>query len=198
MNGRIRFLWNHTAIMAVVFFAMAAGAATYHQYIMQTSMMPSQQQDSEPVLVYLCEAPSEKAPLEQEITKVQSEIEKLPPEELEDQVDELELLAICVEAEAGNQSLTGKRMVADVILNRVDDRDFPDTIEGVISQKNAFTSFWDGGMDRVVEPSEETIKAVQMELEKRSWPGLFYFTAENWPEYGTPWKQVGDHYFSTK
>lgn len=85
-----------------------------------------------------------------------------------------------------------------MILNRVDDKDFPDTIEGVISQKNAFTSFWDGGMDRVVEPSEETIRAVQMELEKRSWPGLLYFTAEGWPAYGTPWKQVGDHYFSTK
>lgn len=199
MNGRIRFLWDRAVVMAVVFFAMAAGAATYHQYIMQMSAMPPQQQDSEPVLIYSCGEPPKTTSLEKEITKVQSEIEKLPPEEeLEGEVDELELLAICVEAEAGNQSLTGKRMVADVILNRVDDRDFPDTIEGVISQKNAFTSFWDGGMDRVVEPSEETIRAVQMELEKRSWPGLFYFTAEDWPEYGTPWKQVGDHYFSTK
>jgi N-acetylmuramoyl-L-alanine amidase len=103
-----------------------------------------------------------------------------------------------VEAEAGDQSLIGKRMVVDVILNRVDDPDFPDTITGVITEKYAFTSYWDGGMANVWEPSEETFKAVQMELESRSWPGLFYFTANGYSEYGHPWKKVGDHYFSTK
>ena len=112
--------------------------------------------------------------------------------------DSLELLAICVEAEAGNQGLDGKRMVVDVILNRADDPDWPDTIEGVITQPYAFTSYWDGGMDRVLEPSEETIRAVQMELNSRSWPGIYYFTAGDYGEYGTPWKQVGDHYFCTK
>jgi spore germination cell wall hydrolase CwlJ-like protein len=112
--------------------------------------------------------------------------------------DEMEELAICVEAEAGNQSLLGRRMVADVILNRVDDPDFPDTLKGVIEQKYHFSTFWDGAMDRVVEPSELTFLAVQMELEQRSYPGLFYFTAGNYSEYGTPWKKVGDHYFSTK
>ncbi len=112
--------------------------------------------------------------------------------------DSLELLAICVQAEAGNQSLTGRRMVADVILNRVDDPDFPDTIEGVITQRNQFTSYWDGGMDRVYEPDETTIKAVQMELEHRSYPGLIYFRTGRYSSYGTPWRKVGDHYFSTK
>lgn len=129
--------------------------------------------------------------------------EGIHPEAGEDMKDEaycdsLELLAICVEAEAGNQSLDGKRMVVDVILNRVDDPDWPDTIEGVITQPYAFTSYWDGGMDRVLEPSEETIRAVQMELNSRSWPGIYYFTAGDYGEYGTPWKQVGDHYFCTK
>ena len=112
--------------------------------------------------------------------------------------DSLELLAICVQAEAGNQPMTGRRMVADVILNRVDDPDWPDTIEGVITQRNQFTSYWDGGMERVYEPDELTIKAVQMELKQRSWPGLYYFTAGGYGKYGTPWKKVGDHYFCTK
>ena len=84
-----------------------------------------------------------------------------------------------------------------MILNRVDDPDFPDSITEVISQKYAFSSFWDGGMDRA-EPSEETFLAVKMELEERGWPGLLYFTAGEWPKYGTPRKKVGDHYFSTK
>ena len=124
--------------------------------------------------------------------------------ELEDELecelycDSLELLAICVQAEAGNQSLTGRRMVADVILNRVDDPDFPDTIEGVITQRYQFSSYWDGGMDRVYEPDELTIRAVQMELEHRSYPGLIYFRTGRYSKYGTPWRKVGDHYFSTK
>ena len=111
--------------------------------------------------------------------------------------DSLELLAICVEAEAGNQGLDRKRMVADVILNRVDDPDWPDTIEGLISQPVHFSSYWDGGMDRV-SVSEETFQAVRMELENRSWPGIYYFTAGSYGAYGTPWKKVGDHYFSEK
>ncbi len=119
-------------------------------------------------------------------------------EELEEEMyyDSLELLALCVEAEAGNQSLDGKRMVVDVILNRVDHPDWPDSITEVIMDPYEFTSYWDGGMDNVWEPSEETFQAVQMELESRSWPGLYYFTANDWPVYGTPWKKVGDHYFS--
>lgn len=112
--------------------------------------------------------------------------------------DSLELLAICVQAEAGNQPLVGRRMVADVILNRVDDPCWPDTIEGVITQRNQFTSFWDGSMGRVTEPDELTFRAMQMELKKRSYPGLYYFTAGGYGKYGTPWKKVGDHYFSTK
>lgn len=112
--------------------------------------------------------------------------------------DSLELIAICVQAEAGNQPLIGRRMVADVILNRVDDPDWPDTIEGVITQKNQFTSYWDGGMERVYEPDELTIKAVQMELKKRSWQRLYYFRTGRYSSYGTPWKKVGDHYFSIK
>lgn len=111
--------------------------------------------------------------------------------------DSLELLAICVEAEAGNQGLEGKRLVVDVILNRVEDPAFPDTIPEVISQPYHFSSFWDGGMDRV-SISEETFEAVRLELENRSYPGVLYFTAGRYSEYGTPWKKVGDHYFSTK
>lgn len=124
----------------------------------------------------------------------------IEPDNLEEETyyDSLELLAICVEAEAGNQPLDGRRMVADVILNRVDNPGFPDTIEGVISQPYHFSSYWDGGMDKVTEPSELTIKAVQMELEERGYPGLLYFREGEFSEYGAPWKKVGDHYFSIK
>mgnify|MGYP004692980869 FL=1 len=120
--------------------------------------------------------------------------------EEEEYWDGLELLAICVEAEAGNQGLQGKRLVVDVILNRAEDHSgqWPDTISGVISQKNQFTSYWDGNMAGIWEPSEETYRAVRMEVEQRAYPGIYYFREGEWPGYGTPWEKVGAHYFSTK
>lgn len=120
--------------------------------------------------------------------------------EEEEYWDGLELLAICVEAEAGNQGLQGKRLVADVILNRAEDTSgqWPDTISGVISQKNQFTSYWDGNMAGVWEPSEETYQAIRMEVEQRGYPGIYYFREGEWSDYGTQWEKVGAHYFSTK
>ena len=120
--------------------------------------------------------------------------------EEEEYWDSLELLAICVEAEAGNQGLQGKRLVADVILNRAEDTSgqWPDTISGVISQKNQFTSYWDGNMADIWEPSEETYQAVRMEIEQRGYPGIYYFREGEWSDYGTQWEKVGAHYFSTK
>lgn len=112
--------------------------------------------------------------------------------------DSLELLALMVEAEAGNQDLEGKRLVVDTVLNRVDDPDFPNDIWGVITQKGAYSSYADGGIDKVWSPSESTYEAVRMELEERSYPGVIYFTSEGYSKYGTPWRKVGDHYFSTK
>lgn len=111
--------------------------------------------------------------------------------------DEYEYLAILVMAEAGNQDLTGKRMVADVVLNRVDDPDFPDTITKVIEQPGQFATYTNGILEYTV-PSDECFEAVRMEIETRGWPGLLYFSSESFLPYGTPWKKVGDHYFSTK
>lgn len=147
----------------------------------------------------------ESEPVSQEIAPVQQESvqeEKLEmtEEQLAEEIyyDSLEELAICVEAEAGNQDIYGKRLVVDVILNRVDSPDWPDTITEVIEQEWQFASFWDGGMENVYEPSEETFEAVRMELEQRSYPEIYYFTADDYGEFGTPWRQVGDHYFSKK
>ena len=110
--------------------------------------------------------------------------------------DSLELLAICVEAEAGNQDLKGRQLVADVILNRVDSERFPDTIEEVISQPPCqFTSYWDGGMDSVVEPSPLTFEAVQRELEGREDTEILFFTEGKYNPYCEPLYKYGAHYF---
>ena len=118
----------------------------------------------------------------------------------EDFYNSLEFLGKCVEAEAGNQDLLGKRMVVDVILNRMNDSsgEWPDTIVDVITQPYQFSSYWDGSMDCVKEISEETWEAIYMELEEITYTDIYYFTSEGFHKYGTPWKKVGDHYFNKK
>lgn len=139
----------------------------------------------------------------EEIPEIIEEIPEPCIAETEEEIDEeiyydsLELLAQCVEAEAGNQDLEGKRLVVDTILNRVDDPDFPNTIIGVITQPYHFTAYWSGVMDRI-EPSEETYEAVRLEIEDRTNYEILFFTAGGYSRYGTPWDKVGDHYFSTK
>jgi N-acetylmuramoyl-L-alanine amidase len=129
-----------------------------------------------------------------EISKVEEPLDIETEMENEEFCDSLEILACCVEAEAGNQDLLGKRLVADVILNRVDSPRFPNTIEEVVSQKYHFTTFWDGTMARIV-PSDETFKAVQMELDKRTDSEILFFTAGDYNTYCVPAYRHGDHYF---
>lgn len=118
----------------------------------------------------------------------------------EDYYNSIELMAKCVEAEAGNQDLLGKRMVVDVILNRMHDSsgEWPDTIIDVIMQPYQFSTYWNGAIDRVGEISEETWEAIYIELEEITYPDIYYFTNGGFHKYGTPWKKVGDHYFNKK
>lgn len=109
--------------------------------------------------------------------------------------DSLETMAYCVEAEAGNQGLMGKRLVVDVILNRVDSELFPDDIESVISQQNQFAVWSNGAMDRIVEPSEETFEAIRLELDERTDREILYFSAYAYNAYCDPAYQYKDHYF---
>lgn len=178
-------------LIGVVAFAMAAGAGCYHQWIV--SHKPVEKAHVRIVQEVYQEEFTEAIDFDIEHLEC---IDRTQVEE-EGYFDDLELMAACVEAEAGNQGLDGKRMVADVILNRVEDPDWPNTIEGVITQKYQFSTYWNGAMDSV-SISDETFEACKMELKERGWPGIYYFTAGGYGEYGTPWRKVGDHYFCTK
>ena len=109
--------------------------------------------------------------------------------------DSLEYLACCVEAEAGNQGLMGKRLVCDVILNRVDSKDFPDNIFDVINQKNQFSVVSNGRIYEV-SVSDETFEACRLELEERTDKDILYFTAGGYSACGSPTYKYKDHYFS--
>lgn len=101
------------------------------------------------------------------------------------------LTRVCM-SEAGNQPLEGKIAVLATLLNRVDLG--YGTIEEVVTSPNQY-SIADNG-----EPNSECFKAVEMILEGyEEFPdNMIYFKTDYFHSFGTPYKQIGDHYFSLK
>lgn len=107
--------------------------------------------------------------------------------------DSIDMLARCVEAEAGNQGLLGKRLVVDVILNRVDDPRFPNDVASVISAKGQF-SVYPYMMNHAIV-TEETLEAITLELERRTDNRILYFNTRHFKKWYTAAYQCGDHFF---
>lgn len=87
---------------------------------------------------------------------------------------EMELLERVVEAEAGNQGLMGKRLVAAVIYNRVESEKFPNTIYEVLVAPHQFGTVWNGAVDKA-NVTEETRTAVFLEIGNRTDSEILYF-----------------------
>ena len=86
-----------------------------------------------------------------------------------------------VEAEAGGEDLIGKMLVANVVLNRVEDKHFPSSINEVIFQSNngvtQFSPISDGRFYSV-KVTDETIEAVNLVLQgEDNSQGALYFAA---------------------
>ena len=64
-------------------------------------------------------------------------------------------------AEAGGEDLQGKALVMNVVVNRIRDKEFPDTVEGVIFQPGQFSPISDGRYYDMV-PDEDCHKALYM------------------------------------
>lgn len=106
------------------------------------------------------------------------------------------LLAQLVHAEAGNQSLLGKRYVVDVVLNRVESSRFKEsTIKDVIYAPNQFTPARNGSLTKMV-PTEEDYEAVRLEIKERTNYDILFFTAHTYVKGTTPVLIEGDHWFS--
>lgn len=73
--------------------------------------------------------------------------------------NDLYLIAKCIFAEARGEPYVGKVAVGAVILNRVEDPNFPNTIYGVVYQPWAFTAVYDGQIN--LEPDEECYQAAR-------------------------------------
>ena len=93
--------------------------------------------------------------------------------------EERQILERIVEAEAGDQELEGRILVANVILNRVHSKHFPDTIKGVVFANRAgryqFSPVSNGRYYRVTV-SDKTKRAVKQALAgKDISKGALYF-----------------------
>ncbi|SFL08055.1 cell wall hydrolase [Halanaerobium salsuginis] len=76
--------------------------------------------------------------------------------------DDILLLARVINGEARGEDFKGKVAVGSVILNRIKDNKFPNTIRGVILQKGQFSSLMDGQANYY--PGEEELQAARAAL----------------------------------
>lgn len=89
---------------------------------------------------------------------------------------ERDLLERLVEAEASGEPYEGKLAVATVVINRLNSKQFPNTIKGVIYQKNQFSPVSNGNINR--KASADSKKAVRQVVDEgyRSFsPEVVYF-----------------------
>jgi len=63
---------------------------------------------------------------------------------------DMKMLSCLVYAEAGNEPYTGQIAVANVVVNRMRSKSFPNSVKGVISQKFQFGPYRNGALSREV------------------------------------------------
>lgn len=112
---------------------------------------------------------------------------------------DLNLLAHLVYAEARGESYTGQVAVASVVLNRVKNSSFPNTVAGVIYQRGAFSVVADGQIN--LSPNQTAISAAQDAI--NGWDptyGAIYYFNPNTSTNGWIWSRpvtvvIGNHRF---
>ena len=88
-------------------------------------------------------------------------------------------LSRVIYAESGNQPLEGQMAVGNVVMNRVENPIYPDTIKEVLAQKNQFTTFNNGKLaDRT--PNASSVLAAKLVMdggEVEETEGALYFNS---------------------
>ena len=111
------------------------------------------------------------------------------------------LLAKLVYAEARGEPYKGQVAVAAVVLNRVRSASFPNTISGVIYQRNAFTCVNNGSINNT--PDSSCIRAALDALNSWDPTGgcLYYYNpktaTDDWIRTRTVQTVIGRHSFAT-
>lgn len=155
-NLILEYLWNHAEQILYVSITTAVIIVSVNSYSLFCGGKVKYKQETD-----ICTAQEEQSNRqdalymeETRLSGVEIYLQEMNQNELSSGylvTAEMAMLAQLVQAEAGNQDLTGKRLVADVVLNRVESEQFPNTIREVIFQKNPvqFGVTVDGAFGRV-------------------------------------------------
>ena len=117
------------------------------------------------------------------------------------QSSDIQLMARAINGEARGEPYEGQVAVGAVILNRVKDSRFPNTIAGVIYQSGAFTAVSDGQINVPIEENSTVYKAAEDAMNGWDPTGgcVYYFnpnTATNKWIWSRPHvKTIGKHRF---
>ena len=114
---------------------------------------------------------------------------------------DIQLMARAINGEARGEPYEGQVAVGAVILNRVKDSRFPNTIAGVIYQSGAFTAVTDGQINQPIKEDSTVYKAARDAMNGWDPTGgcVYYFnpsTATNKWIWSRPLvKTIGKHRF---
>lgn len=110
--------------------------------------------------------------------------------------EDMTLIARCITKEAGGESNEGQQAVATVIFNRYFSPNFPNEIDKIIVP----------GQFAVSASEEEVLPWVWLNLQRaiidygtqyQTVPyNCYYFRADHYHDFGIPYRQIGNHYFS--
>ncbi len=114
--------------------------------------------------------------------------------------EEKDLLARLIHAEAKGEPFEGKVAVAEVVINRVQDERFPDTIRGVIYENKQFQPVDNGSINKPAD--KEAKKAVKQAMKNHALPDETVFfhnptiVPQSWLNTREVVTEIGNHRFS--
>lgn len=114
--------------------------------------------------------------------------------------EDLLLLSKLVTGEARGESYEGQVAVAAVVINRVKDPRFPNSIKDVIYQKNAFSVVNDGSIN--MQPTESAYNAAVEALYGKdpTNKAVFFWNPDiatcKWIKTLNPYLKIGNHVFA--
>lgn len=114
--------------------------------------------------------------------------------------EEIELLSRVIHAEARGENFEGQVAVGAVVLNRLKDTRFPQTISAVVYQSGAFTAVNDKQIN--LTPNQQSYQAAEAALSglDPTNGAIFYYNpriaTDQWIKSRTVIKHIGNHTFS--
>ena len=105
-------------------------------------------------------------------------------------------LATAIYHEANAESVKGQIAVANVIMNRVESKDFPNSVCGVISQKSQF-SWYNKTKHKYTDETLAIARKMLNNRQDNTNGALFFHSGKNpyWTKKMKMTKQIGNHKF---